>query len=172
MYGEGDAEAFDVLFDRHRGTVFHFARMMLGSRDGAEDVFQETFLAVARSAKRYQPRQRFRAWLLRIARNVCINRIQADRARRRVLRQSGLDVIEPASDEPPPPERLASKERMGRLRAEIEGLPERQREALVLYAFEQMGYREIGEVLGVPIGTVKTLIHRARAALARAMETR
>ena len=72
--------------------------------------------------------------------------------------------------EPSPPERLERDERMDRVRRLIGELPERQREALVLYAFERMSYREIGEALDVPINTVKTLIHRARAALARAFE--
>ena len=59
---------------------------------------------------------------------------------------------------------------MARLRLAVARLPERQREAIALYAFEQMGYREISEVLEAPLGTVKTLIHRARSALAQELE--
>jgi len=170
MYRDGDAEAFDTLFDRHRAPVYNFARLMLGDSDGAEDVLQEAFMRVARTAESYQPRGLFRAWLMRIVRNLCLNQIQSRRVHRRVVAERGLDIIEPASREPSPPERLERDERMGRLRGLIAKLPERQREAIVLYAFEQMSYREIGEVLDVPINTVKTLIHRARATLARAFE--
>jgi len=171
LYREGDADAFDTLFDRHRAAVYNFAHLMLGEADGAEDVMQEAFLAVARTARNYQPRGYFRAWLMRIVRNQCLNQIQARRVRRRVVAESGLDIIEPASREPSPPERLARDERLALLRGLIAHLPELQREAIVLYAFEQMSYREIGEVLEVPLGTVKTLIHRARATLAQAFET-
>ena len=170
MYRDGDADAFDTLFDRYRAPVYNFARVMLGEADGAEDMLQEAFLTVARTARTYEPRGRFRAWLMRIVRNLCLNRIQAERVRRRVVAQSGLDIVQPASREPSPPERLERDERMDRVRRLIGELPERQREALVLYAFERMSYREIGEALDAPMGTVKTLIHRARAALARALE--
>ena len=170
MYRDGDADAFDTLFGRHRAPVYNFARMMLGHADGAEDVLQDTFLAVARTARSYEPRGRFRSWVMRITRNLCLNRIQAERVRRRVMAEGGLNVIEPAAHEPTPPERVEADEQMTRLRRLIAELPERQREAIVLYAFEQMRYREIGEVLDVPINTVKTLIHRARATLASALE--
>ena len=170
MYRDGDADAFDTLFGRYRAPVYNFARVMLGHADGAEDMLQEAFLTVARTARTYEPRGRFRAWLMRIVRNLCLNRIQAERVRRRVVAQSGLDIVQPASREPSPPERLERDERMARVRRLIGELPERQREALVLYAFERMSYREIGEALDAPMGTVKTLIHRARAALARALE--
>ncbi len=170
MYREGDADAFDALFDRYRAPVYTFSRMMLGHADGAEDVLQETFLAVARTARNYHARGRFRPWLLRIARNLCLNRIQSERVRRRVIAEGGLEVIEPCSHEPSRPERVEADERMTRLRRLIAELPERQREAIVLYAFEQMHYREIGEVLDVPINTVKTLIHRARSTLASAWQ--
>ena len=169
MYRDGDADAFDTLFDRYRAPVYNFARVMLGGADGAEDMLQEAFLTVARTARTYEPRGRFRAWLMRIVRNLCLNRIQAERVRRRVVAQSGLDIVQPASREPSPPERLERDERMDRVRRLIGELPERQREALVLYAFERMSYREIGEALDAPMGTVKTLSHRARAALARAL---
>lgn len=170
MYREGDADAFDTLFDRHHTSVYNFARAMLDGSDSAEEVVQETFMAVARTAKSYKPRGLFRPWLMRITRNLCLNRIQAQRARRRLITESGLDVVEPASGEPTASERLEADEQMANLRRHIAQLPERQREALVLYAFEQMRYREISEVLEVPINTVKTLIHRARASLARAFE--
>ena len=170
MFCEGDADAFDALFDRHHAGVYHFARLMLGGGHDAEDVMQDAFLAVARSARTYKPRGRFRPWLMRIARNLCLNRLQAERARRRVLAADGEALPEPASDSPPAPDVLEWDEGMRAVYGAVRGLPERQREALALYAFEGMRYKEITEALQLPMGTVKTLIHRARANLARALE--
>ena len=169
MYREGDADAFDALFDRYHAPVFNFARMMLGGADGAEVVLQETFLAVARSAGSYRGDGRFRPWVMRITRNLCLNRLRAERTRRRILAEDGT-VLDPPSKAPGPPELAESGERINDVRRHIADLPDRQREAIVLYAFEQMPYREIAATLEVPLGTVKTLIHRARAALARALE--
>lgn len=171
MYRNGDAEAFDTLFDRHYGSVYNFARTMLGNCDSSEEVLQETFLAVARTANSYTPRGRFRAWLMRIVRNRCLNRLEAQRVRRAALAESGLDVVEAASAEPLPPTRLEANEQTMIVRSAIAELPERQRESIALYAFEEMSYREIAEVLEMPINTIKTLIHRARANLAQAMGT-
>lgn len=169
MFSDGDVDAFDTLFDRYRAPVYNFARTMLGRMDGADDVLQETFLAVARTAQRYQPRGRFRPWLFRITRNLCLNRIESDRLRRRVMSPGG-PVPEPPAAGPTPAQQAERCEQMAELRRRIAELPERQREAIVLYAFEQMSYRDIGETLGVPLNTVKTLVHRARATLAHALE--
>ncbi|MCK4374347.1 MAG: sigma-70 family RNA polymerase sigma factor [Candidatus Brocadiae bacterium] len=170
MYREGDADAFDTLFDRYHTSVYNFARVMLNGPEGAEEVMQEAFLAVARTAKTYTPRGLFRPWLMRIVRNLCLNRLRTERLRRRVLAEGGIGVLQVASPEPAAPELLERDERMAMLRRSIRRLPERQREAIVLYAFEQMSYREIADALEVPMNTVKTLIHRARANLAREFE--
>ena len=170
MYRDGDAEAFETLFDRYRNSVYNFARKMLEDSAGAEDVFQESFLAVARAARRYEPRGHFRVWLMRIVRNRCLNWIQSARVRRAAVAEGDLKIIESASREPSPADLAETNETATLVRKAIGSLPERQREAIVLYAFEKMAYREIGEVLDTPVNTVKTLIHRARAALARVLE--
>ena len=170
LYRAGEVEAFDTLFDRYHVPVFNFALFMLHGRSGAEDVMQEAFVAVARGAERYEPTGRFRAWLMGIVRNRCLGRMEAERARRALIAESGLGIIEPASPDAGPPERVESDERMKLMRRAVKGLPDRQREVIVLYAFERMQYREIADALAMPINTVKTLIHRARAALAEALD--
>ena len=170
MYCEGDAEAFNALFDRYHRSVYNLARLWLGSCDGAEEVLQETFLAVARSAGTYTPRGRFRAWLMRIARNRCVNHLESQRVRRSVLTESTVDPDDTAARQAPPAERIEADELQERIRTAIADLPDRQREALALYAFEQMSYGEIARVMQMPINTVKTLIYRARANLARTLE--
>jgi RNA polymerase sigma-70 factor (ECF subfamily) len=170
MYREGDADAFDALFHRHHVSVYNFARVMLNGSEGAEDIMQEAFLAVARTAKTYKPRGRFRPWLMRICRNLCLNRLRAEHARRWILSPGELEALASPAEAESVSDRLERDEQMAVLRQAIGELPERHREAIALYAFEQMKYREIAEVLEVPLGTVKTLIHRARARLAEAMK--
>jgi len=170
MYSEGDADAFDVLFDRYHRSVYNFARFMLDRAEGAADVMQETFLAVARSARQYKPRGHFRPWLMRIARNFCLNHLRDERARRRVIGNGGLDKVNTPARETPAPAKAESTERLVLLMQWIRELPQGQREALVLHAFEQMKYREISEALQVPLNTVKTLIHRARCTLAERLK--
>lgn len=107
---------------------------------------------------------------MRIVRNKCLNQLESQRIRRTVSSNSWLDNTETPSDEPGPIESVQAGEYKVIIRASIAGLPDRQREAITLYAFEQMSYREIAEVLEMPINTVKTLIHRARASLAGDLE--
>ena len=170
MYREGDAEAFDVLFDRHCRGVYGFAHTMLGDGGGAEEVLQETFLSVAQTAASYTPRGRFRSWLMRIVRNRCLNRLESRRARQAMLQRGGPDVVDLPARGPSPSRQVQDDEQRAIVRSAVANLPDRQREAVALYAFEQMTYREIAAVLQMPINTVKTLIHRARASLARALE--
>ena len=169
MYREGDADAFDVLFARHSASVYNFARCLLGDGTLAEDVLQETFLSVARAARRYEPRGRFRTWLMRIARNRSLNVLDRER-RRAVAAEIGPAMAAPVGRAPRPEARIEADERLAAIRSEIGRLPERQREALVLHAFEAMPYAEIAAVLDMPVNTIKTLIRRARIALARTLE--
>lgn len=170
LYRDGDADAFDALFDRHHAAAYRFARSILGSAEDAREVLQESFLAVARTARDYTPRGRFRPWLLRIVRNRCLNRLAAERRRREVLGGSVLEFVDPASPEPGPPARLAAAESVAAVLAAFEELPDGPRQALALFTFEGLEYREIAEVVDVPLNTVKTWIHRARLTLARALE--
>ena len=170
LFVDGDPEAFDVLFDRCGPAVYNFAFHMLNDAAQAEEILQETFLAVARSAKSYQPQGRFRTWLMRIARNRCLNAIDSECLRQTALAESSLTGIDPPSRQAPPDEQAEANETMTRVRHALADLPTRQREALALFAFEQMTYRQIAEVLAMPINTVKTLIHRARATLAAALD--
>lgn len=161
LFQEGDSSALDSLFTRHATSVYNLARLILSNAAEAEDVLQETFLAVIRAARSYDGRGRFRPWLLRIARNRCLNRAET----RRLV--STEEVAPAASADPDPPQILEMDEQMRGVHAAIARLPVRQREALALYAFDDLSYRQIARVMEAPIGTVKTLIHRARVTLAR-----
>ena len=171
MYRNGDIEAFDTLFDQYHVSVYNFARMMLGSSGGAEDVLQEAFMTLAQTARSYTPAGKFRPWLMRIVRNLCLNRLRAERVRRAAVAQSELNSGNAVSNNPSPCDVAKDNEQTAIIRTAIGQLPDRQREALTLYAFEQMTYREISEVLDTPINTVKTLIYRARGSLAQNLNT-
>ncbi|MCC7146225.1 MAG: RNA polymerase sigma factor [Phycisphaeraceae bacterium] len=166
LYRQGEVEAFEALFCRHHTAVYQFARTILGRADQSEDVLQETFLALTRHADGYQPRGNFRGFILRIARNQCLNRIAARKAQRLALSQTGLEWIEPDSPEPHPPELAERNEDLAWIKAAVNELPHDQRQAIALLVYEQMSYPQIAELLEIPLGTVKNLIHRARARLA------
>ncbi len=163
----GDDDAFDVLFDRHHASVYNLACTLLQDHDGARDVLQDTFLSVLRNAARYRANGTFRAWLLRICRNRCLTLLETARNRRRLRDKAGTDMAVPTP--PCVSRRTHAGDTLRMVQAALRELPERQREAIVLHAVEGLRYREVADVLGTPLNTVKTLIRRARIALAQAV---
>ena len=164
---EGDHAAFGELVERYQGAVYGLAYRMLGRRDEAEDAAQEVFYKLYRQLARYDPERLFSTWTLAIATNHCI-----DQLRRRRLRLVPLEeTASAARDVAPGPEALAigrdGDERLVRLLGE---LPERYRTVLVLRYWHDLAVGEIATTLGIPEGTVKTQLHRARRALGERME--
>ena len=173
--GEGDREAFTTLFNRHKVPVMTFIYHYVHSIERAEDLFQETFIRLWRSRRRYDGSRPFRPWLYSIAANLC-----RDEARRmRYRRALSLDAVKEGrtpseripSPLPTPAERAATKESAGNLRAALASLPRNSRVALILHQFQGLKYREIGEVLGIPIGTVKSRIHSAVEQLRKILQS-
>lgn len=165
-FRDGDDGAFDALFGRYYQSVYRFARAMLADGAAGEEVLQESFLAVARSAESYQARGTFRAWLMRIVRNRCLNHRQAMKAR--IFGQERVEANQVAAQRPGPLLVLEQQEELDGVRKAIAYLPPPQREALLLHVMEQMPYVEVAAVMDIPVNTVKTLIHRARANLIEA----
>lgn len=170
-YRNGSVRAFDELFLRHHAGVRRFACMMAGDEAAAEDIAQEAFLAMSRSVDRYECRDHFRTWLMRIVRNLCLNWIEAARVRQRLRDGREVERLEIASTDVGPLRSLEGREDLERLTRALACLPERQREALLLHVMQKMTYQQVAEVLEIPINTVKTLIHRARTNLSEAMDT-
>jgi len=166
LFQGGAVDAFDALFARYHRMVFNYARLMTGDQQTAEDILQETFVTVAKSADHYEPTGRFRSWLMTICRNRCLAVLERFRTRQRLMAESGFELVRAPTTPVSAEDGFAHKEDLSRLRDHLKELPEASREALVLYAFDSLTYAEIAHVVGRPINTVKTLIRRARIALA------
>jgi len=159
----GDEEAFRLLVMRWERPVFAFLDRMLGSREEAQDLGQETFVRVFQQAGRYRADGRFRSWLFRIAGNLARSRLR----RRKIVGWVPFDPFrhDRASDEPEPEERTLRGERQRAVRAALERLPERQREALVLRRYHDMSQEEIAAAMDTTVAAVESLLSRAMAAL-------
>jgi len=166
--GRGDTDAFQRLVERHQALVIGTVGRMLGSNSDVEDVAQQVFIRVWKSAARYRPTAKFTTWLLTITRNLVFNE-----ARRR-KRHPGdvLDVHEGEeavaladSAGRKPDEQLLQDELQLAVEAAIRALPEKQRMAVILRRYEEKSYEEIGQVLGLSIAAVKSLLFRARTEL-------
>jgi RNA polymerase sigma-70 factor (ECF subfamily) len=159
----GNRGAFALLFEKHRGPVFHFARRMCGQETAAEELTQEIFLKAAASADRYEPTTRFRTWLFAIARNACLNSFRRPR-----MAPLAAPVADPRADDPAAV--VSRAEREARVEAAISRLPEALREAFLLRFRHGMDYDEIAEVTRVPVNTARTHVHRARIRLAEELK--
>ena len=159
---EGDQDAFRQLVERYQGAVHNLAYRMLGDPNDAEDAAQEIFMRIYRQLGRYDPSRKFSTWTLAIATNYCI-----DQLRRRRMQLVPLENIIPwaRSREVGPEGEAITQEARDDVQRLIMRLPEKYRAPLVLRYFEELSCAEIAEVLGMPEGTVKTQIHRARKSL-------
>ncbi len=164
----GDRTAFARIVDLHKQSVYAFAARLVGSAD-APDISQEAFLRAFQRLPTFDASQPLRPWLLTIAHHCCVDELR--RRRRRTLFPAALDRPEHAPL-PQPEEGIEAREQIARVVVALNGLPDNQREALLLFHHEELSYREISGVLGAPIGTVMTWIHRARRALRAELEDR
>jgi RNA polymerase sigma-70 factor, ECF subfamily len=162
--GRGDQRAFDVLYRRHSGRVFNLALRKLHDRGRAEDVAQETFAAIWRSAASYRPeRGPGGPWLYAVARNAIVDRI---RARTDML----AEPSDLADDGPGPSQQAENEWLKSRVHAAIEQLPERERSLIALAYWKGLSQSEIAAHADLPLGTVKTRIRTALARLADILE--
>ncbi|MCA1947057.1 MAG: sigma-70 family RNA polymerase sigma factor [Armatimonadetes bacterium] len=159
---DGDPSAFDRLFSRHFARVYRFAYRMSGDAELAEDAAQGAFVRSYRALGGIRDGQSFVKYLYRAALNLL-----KDEARRRSRKpEASMDGLERAEGGSAGPEgSLAVRERDAALHRAVLALPEEFRTVLVLHHFEEMDVEEIGRVLGIPEGTVKSRLGRARARL-------
>jgi RNA polymerase sigma-70 factor (ECF subfamily) len=158
----GEREAFDLLIDRWHGPLWTYARRLTGSDDGAHDAVQEAWLRILRAMPRLRDATRVRPWLFGIMRRTLM-----DRLRGRYAAPASADV-DPDSLAADAPDDDAEAEAAA-LQDGLERLPVVEREALTLFYLRELSLAEVAELLGVPVGTVKSRLHRARRMLRQAM---
>lgn len=167
-YQGGSAGAFEVLVERHGRRVFNLCLRILGDLDEAADVSQDTFLSALRKLHTFRGEAAFTTWLHRVTVNACYDELR--RKRRRPL----LHLVADREDDRPEPTPIAEDpapavELSVDVARALRTVPEEFRIALVLADVEDLPYERISEVLGIPVGTVKSRVFRGRAALGRAL---
>jgi RNA polymerase sigma-70 factor, ECF subfamily len=150
----GSREDFEELFERYRNPLYAFFRRRLSDKERAEDLTQETFVAVIRARVRYDPRASVRTYFYGIALKLLFAE------RRRQARQCFGDDASSVSGGPPPDAGIW-------VRQALEKLEPAEQDILMLREYEQLGYEEIAELLHLPLNTVRSRLLRARAALRR-----
>ncbi len=160
----GDREAYGRLVDRHLREVYAVARRILVNAADAEDVAQDAFVRAYRKLDTFDRRHAFRSWLLKIAANLAINALRSRQRERRIklrlIREGTGESVPVQGPEVPAPSEWAWW--LGQLEA-------RQRTAIVLFHFHHMPYEQVAGVMGIPVNTVRTYLHRGRRQLRRLM---
>ncbi len=177
-YLAGDVGAFRALIDRYHEALFRFLFRLMGSRQAAEDAFQETFLQVHQSLDTFDCSRRFKPWLFTIAANKGrdAHRRQARRATVSLSHRTNdgpggalVDLL--AIDIPEADSRLMAEEQSRMVQQAIDTLSPRLREILLLAYFQKMSYQQLADSFEIPLGTVKSRLHAAVAAFAKAWQT-
>jgi len=173
---DGDERAFPALVERYRRELYNFLARFTGDATLAEDVFQETFLQLHVSAGAFDPTRRLKPWLFTIAANKARDVLRS-RSRRQAVpldaaisasqdRQTTYADLMPANI-PPPDESLLNLETRQAVQNIVRQMPDNLRTVLLLNYFHEFAYKEIAEMLGVPLGTVKSRLHAAIKHFAR-----
>jgi len=168
----GEMECFDFLINKYRRPIVHFMFRMVHNQAVAEELAQEVFLRVYRSRETYRAEARFSTWLYRIATNLAVNHAR-DTKNERTAQTIHLD--EPDAETGTTPDvadqhisveaTMVRRERMTAIREHVMALPERQRMAVLMHKYEDMDYKQIGEVLKLSESATKSLLFRAYQAL-------
>jgi RNA polymerase sigma-70 factor (ECF subfamily) len=168
---EGDRAAFEDLVQRYERELYSYLRRYLGDAALAEDAFQATFLQVHLKIDQFDPERKFRPWLYTIATNQAIDAQRRNKRHRMVSldRRNQSDMEGDVGSllqllvgkEPGAASNLEREERQEWVRQALENLPEQLRSALVLVYYQGLKYREAADVLGIPVGTIKSRLHAA-----------
>ena len=169
---QGDTAAFTALVEKYKQPVMNLAYRLLRDQTEAEDLAQNVFVQVYKSAPRYQTTAKFSTWLFTIARNLGLNEIR----RRSRHPAESLDATHADDPDQPrhqfedtknfsPPDRLLQSELAQKIEEALAGLPEIQRTAILLCRQDELSYEEIAKVLGCSLSATKSLIHRGRETL-------
>jgi RNA polymerase sigma-70 factor (ECF subfamily) len=170
---DGDDAAFGDLVERYMRRAYYSALGLTGSTADAQDLSQEAFARAFRARKKLDPERPFFAWLYQILRRLCFNHNRDRRSRRDKLASQTAWLVadrKAAQARKAPAMTLEREETRKRVMESIGTLGEREREILVLREFEGLKYREIADLIGIPIGTVMSRLYTARRHLADRLE--
>lgn len=167
---KGDQNAFADIVSLYQHKLYQVCYRMLGNKQEAEDIAQEAFVRAYTNLHTFDQKRKFSTWLYRIGTNLCIDRIRKKKPDyyldAEVTGTEGLDLYSQiASDDQLPEETIEQMELQDRIQYEIGRLPDKYRTVVVLKYIEELSLQEISEILDMPLGTVKTRIHRGREAL-------
>ena len=164
---EGDFDAFETLFDRHRLLVYRFAYQMVQRRDDAEDMVQEAFVRAYQNLHRYRDEAKFTTWLLRIVSNLCTDQARMTQRRSNLEQKEAVGALDwmTIGNFENPIDNLEEDRRRFALRKAIAALPEHHRQMIVMRDIEEREYSDIADVLGCTVGGAKLRVLRARRAL-------
>jgi RNA polymerase sigma-70 factor (ECF subfamily) len=160
----GQTDAFEILVRRHEKSIFNLVYRMLGDYDEAAEVSQEAFLSAYRAIGTFRGESNFSTWLYRIALNHATTRRKSLNTRQQ--RNVSIENTEPVSDpQPGPAETMEKKEIRERVQQALNKLEPDDATVILLRDLQDVSYEEVARVLEIPIGTVKSRLHRARQAL-------
>jgi len=165
---QGDSVAFEELVEIHQHAIAGTVAKMLGNAADAEDVAQQVFVRVWRSAARYQPSAKFTTWMFTITRNLVFNEIRRRQRKPAVSleeREEEHFLATSIDGEMKPDESALHAELETAVEAAIQRLPEKQRMAVILRRYQELPYEEIGEILELSLPAVKSVLFRARTQL-------
>lgn len=180
-YRDGDVAALRTLIERYHDDLLRFLNRLTGDRQGAEDVFQETFLQIHQSQGTFDATRRFKPWLFTIAANKARDQL------RRKGRRHEVDLMAPVAGDgdggggeggqtfvdlmeveiPAPGDPMLTRERDEAVQKAVDRMPGALKEILLLAYFQRLSYNQIADELDIPLGTVKSRLHAAVAAFAR-----
>src|SRR5579862_7981872 len=164
---DGEFDAFELLFERHRTLVYRFAYQMVSRRDDAEDIVQEAFVRAYQNLDRYRDEAKFTTWLLRIVTNLCTDQARMSQRRTALEQQEAqgaLDWMTIGTLEDPI-QNLEEDRRKLALKKALNALPMHHRTVIILRDIEEREYSEISQILSCTVGGAKLRVLRARRAL-------
>ena len=164
---QGDFDAFEKLFDRHRLLVYRFAYQMTSRRDDAEDIVQEAFVRAYQNLHRYRDEAKFTTWLLRIVTNLCTDQARMQVRRNALEQQEAAGALDWMTNEESedPVQNLEAERRKVAIRKALNALPVHHKTVIVLRDLEEREYPEMASILGCTVGGAKLRVLRARRAL-------
>lgn len=163
LLARGDQRAFEVVYERCRLPVFRFALHMSGSREIADEVTQDSFLFLLRRPESFsEAKGTLQSFLMGVARNL-VRRSRRDATEDVPLDEEGIDLLEQHGEGPL--ERAIRQQSAEALQSALLQVPEAYREAIVLCDLQEMSYAEAAALLGIPVGTVRSRLHRGHLAL-------